>query len=994
MNNLNNLNNNIYEFSTGINIDWVNGQWVSKGYTGDYLNVTRPEGIPNEIRRAIANKLFEGLEGNNPLQPAVIGRIIPGDPAWSVVAVISRGYDDRGRPLSAYRYFFCEGDRLDLIITWILKFPSIPVFDPTATQNIGQPHQATLSYQLKTLPQGVETHFSQLEIPYLMPGNNLSLEDTYIRAVAMAKVKNQPLSFAYNVEQLEAPWQFVLIYPNSPEAQQQIQVKLNNKPKILVSVDFDEKKVKSAIKNLTSQTKFPEAVQAIAEVIDSEQITVENWETWFNDQGAKKALTRPISSETMARLLTLRAILIPETLPELLDWLNLKVNEKLLASSLDFQQRFYHNYRELCLEKLNPLLDKLAQGIAHLLLRLLENNLDPEIVTELLTDPKSAWKGCRDNLLNQFGYDLEYISKHRKELATMLNSGINRNNQDQSLKDVFNCNPKLWIPIIKYWNNLSMGAYPLPNYLTFAQLFEQLNSHKNSYRIAAYFYQISQGKVDNQLFIKAFNKHDSVTYLGLTIRRDIPAAEIARRSASQGISNTGNFFRENAQWFFSLFIVLLIVSGVIFLPSLLKTLFPPKPEISEKLQNKAIKEENFQKTLTSLTELRDGIKNDYNIKDIQSNLIKNKLVTNVENQAIEKAIIDTLCQEDQCLLAKFIEEKPTEDQQIIWVKQIYQYELKQGDTRPNGIITSIDENNLNNQILLTLRKSLPVKILPIEQELALAQFSQSATEIKKIVDDLIKENYQKPEVIKTLKNQLKISDLVASSYSYGGVIDTVNTQPPEKLTEQQLKWIRKISEYQLSLENFTGQLGVMDQQTANQLKQAVKTQLSGNNTPAPTPTPTSTPTSTPSIKAEETTTMLPSPLPDYIPNAINKFDDSRKNLDAMVTKTCQEVEKYFSTGDESLGAKIRGHVSVDCNSKSEDSPIIKAIINQLSDNQPLIYKPDVSYTDEEKKAWVIAIHKYQQDAGVKLPDGHLGTGSVDKIQPKLKENVIKQLNQS
>ncbi|NEP52492.1 MAG: hypothetical protein F6K65_28310, partial [Moorea sp. SIO3C2] len=97
----------IYEFSTGIKAEITpDGGWISRGFTGRYMNATLPQ-IPYTVERAIANKRFAVVEGANSNQPAVIGRVVPGEPDsfipdLSVVAVVSRGRDDGGRPLSVY----------------------------------------------------------------------------------------------------------------------------------------------------------------------------------------------------------------------------------------------------------------------------------------------------------------------------------------------------------------------------------------------------------------------------------------------------------------------------------------------------------------------------------------------------------------------------------------------------------------------------------------------------------------------------------------------------------------------------------------------------------------------------------------------------------------------------------------------------------------------------------------------------------------------------
>ncbi|MDV7394892.1 hypothetical protein RZS08_26140, partial [Arthrospira platensis SPKY1] len=51
--------------------------------------------------------------------PAIVGRQVGG---YSVVAVVSRGRDDRGRSVSLYRYFWCEGkDYIEAILRMMIS---------------------------------------------------------------------------------------------------------------------------------------------------------------------------------------------------------------------------------------------------------------------------------------------------------------------------------------------------------------------------------------------------------------------------------------------------------------------------------------------------------------------------------------------------------------------------------------------------------------------------------------------------------------------------------------------------------------------------------------------------------------------------------------------------------------------------------------------------------------------------------------------------------
>ncbi len=74
-----------------------------------------------------------------------------------------------------------------------------------------------------------------------------------------------------------------------------------------------ETSLRPAIRKLihSSQVK-PEAVGVIVEGLENENVTAEDWETLFNKEGAEIAIKQKIYSPQLVRLITLRAIVIPE----------------------------------------------------------------------------------------------------------------------------------------------------------------------------------------------------------------------------------------------------------------------------------------------------------------------------------------------------------------------------------------------------------------------------------------------------------------------------------------------------------------------------------------------------------------------------------------------------------------------------------------------------------------------------------------------------------
>ncbi|MCW9683258.1 hypothetical protein FJR41_021095, partial [Dolichospermum planctonicum UHCC 0167] len=128
-----------------------------------------------------------------------------------------------------------------------------------------------------------------------------------------------------------------------------------------------ETSLRPAIRKLihSSQVK-PEAVGVIVAGLENENVTAEDWETLFNKEGAEIAIKQKIYSPQLVRLITLRAIVIPETLPEFLAWLNMqevKKPDQHQTISLEFQ-------KDIGLLFPRPQ-EQLTKGINYLILNLL-----------------------------------------------------------------------------------------------------------------------------------------------------------------------------------------------------------------------------------------------------------------------------------------------------------------------------------------------------------------------------------------------------------------------------------------------------------------------------------------------------------------------------------------------------------------------------------------------------------------------------------------------
>ena len=244
-----------------------------------------------------------------------------------------------------------------------------------------------------------------------------------------------------------------------------------------------EASLKPAIRKLihSSQVK-PEAVRVIVEGLEDENVTPEDWETLFNKEGAEIAIKQKIYSPQMVRLITLRAIVIPETLQEFLAWLNIQKSKKLdehQTVSLEFQK------------DIRPLFpqEQLTKGINYLILNLLNKQISVDSLYWLLTTDGSAWFYARKKFITDVKYDLQLIFDYSTE---------------QLGKKLFKCRKQVWATLISNWQGIQKETHKSEEYQPLAELFERFKE----YELAAYFYQVSQSNISNDLFYNiAYEKY-------------------------------------------------------------------------------------------------------------------------------------------------------------------------------------------------------------------------------------------------------------------------------------------------------------------------------------------------------------------------------------------------------------------------------------------------------------------------------------------------------
>jgi hypothetical protein len=504
----------IHQFSTGIKADRDSqGRWISRGFTGQYMNLTLPQ-IPETVQRSIRNKEFAVAEGAYSDDPAIVVRVVPGDESesdWSVVATVTRGRDEYERPFSAYRYFLCEGaENLWRLLEWMESQSSVPVFEPFepvrvisfSPRSAGKPNVNVAP--LRALIDDRSTP-SILQPGSITLGKPLCLQ--MMNQLAMERGGQQLMAWALNVEALEQPRRFAVVQVASERAGELIRRTIAMTPQAIAEPVGDDQAIKSAIKSLTGGSLVkPDAVQVIVEAMANPKITAGYWQEVFDGQGAAKAVKQRLFSPQMVRLLTLRSLVTPHALPEFLIWLNPQLESKKQGehceASLEFQNSFY---QQLPRSFANNFEQHVKTGVEELLFQVMKKKVSIDAATWSLIEKGSFWS--KHKLVTNVSQDLTRLRQptgNSSHFQNSLNYGDN------------------------IWKSLRNG-YNLSSYEPLAVLFGSMAyriSPTECSKISAYFYQASMGKVPDEVFDRAFSKKawKSVVF-GMEVEKELTLPE-------------------------------------------------------------------------------------------------------------------------------------------------------------------------------------------------------------------------------------------------------------------------------------------------------------------------------------------------------------------------------------------------------------------------------------------------------------------------------------
>ncbi|MGK7941207.1 MAG: hypothetical protein AB4062_13875 [Crocosphaera sp.] len=477
----------IHEFSTGIAVGGTPAQWWSNRFTG-YMNLTLDK-IPSSVQNTISHGLFKAAEGSvtGAVEPALIGREVKfGNDAWSVLATVTPAKDEKGRTISTYRYFLTEGiGNLGHLLNWYIREAKQPVFNPFEHKKVGDysQYEPNQTKQPKDpLSKSVWQDLLNSEKGILVTPHDLKSTPLILHELAeRRKTNNDLIAWAYQIEGLRKPSYFQAIHPASAKAERIFRKQLQNgqTPDRLVEGEYPLKRI---INNIVHQGSLNlEQAQTLEKALNNPSY---DRDFWSNSVFESLGFSSSPEVDSKGRLFLLKSLIIPETLPDFVFW---------LQNNPDFNgvlQEFSHNLNQQ-VSKLESIKDNNQN------LKLLENavygidstmtcfNKLPAFSNWLKQDKMAVWGSLYQRYYRQrIIKDLKQISGNSEDNIVFLNNP-NWSKLTQDIQELFG----------------NQDSYqPNSQYQFLRDFFEEMGDNNNhpkaaklDYRLAMFFEYMAQG---------------------------------------------------------------------------------------------------------------------------------------------------------------------------------------------------------------------------------------------------------------------------------------------------------------------------------------------------------------------------------------------------------------------------------------------------------------------------------------------------------------------
>ncbi|MFM6405466.1 MAG: hypothetical protein ACKPGT_12725, partial [Microcystis sp.] len=195
------------------------------------------------------------------------------------------------------------------------------------------------------------------------------------------------ISWAWNVEDLEKPNRFLVIYPANQKAEGRIKSQIASIPQL--TTPLKETSVKIAVRNSCRTGNFQNNLVTIEKALNNPKIQQDYTTFWgdiFENEGSEYAYQQGIYDKYKVRLLTLQSIICPEKLPDFDAWI-MKKEKDYYPISQSFQQEILR----VILNQDSVISDKITKGINILILNVIDRPKLTEVAAKFLSDETGLW---------------------------------------------------------------------------------------------------------------------------------------------------------------------------------------------------------------------------------------------------------------------------------------------------------------------------------------------------------------------------------------------------------------------------------------------------------------------------------------------------------------------------------------------------------------------------------------------------------------------------
>jgi hypothetical protein len=806
----------IHEFSTGILVDGTGGagKWRSRGFSGEYMNSTLAE-IPRPVQLAIKNREFAVSEGASSQNPAIIGREVEyhGE-AWSVIAVVTRGMDERGRGASLYRYFLCEGlDKLHHLLYWHTRNGK-PSFNPSDYRQVGRfteynDTETQINDHIPPELDGIWEGKTPIIITQKQPPYPALIIHKIASKTDPAKY-NKLISWACNVEALEKPNRFLVIHPASKKAEETIRATINSVPQLPPAIP-EEPLIRTAIKKSCRTGNFQENLAPIEDALNNPKIQEDYhttfWNSIFEGEGSNDAYQQEIYSDYNVRLLTLQAIICPEKLPDFVDWIMKKEKDY-----YPICQRFQGEI----VKAINPqgdgsitsptIFSKITQGINILILKVIERADLIDATVRLLSDKKGLWGRI-----------------YKDDTSQKLKKSLKERKLDHApWQEIKNDLSRVWDPL---------SDQKIQKYIHLARLFDKLEvpSNDNKDSLTIFFYHLAQGKIPSDVYNGHKLEGDEGYNFGIKVQRDIPRQELIFRETKKiAIFLLSLVFKGGASGCFIAIICFLFIftlGGFLFqrLLNLTNLSVPGLPGGSNTSESPIIKKATgrFPTTKTSLKQIENDLMKPARADGSKPN--KDEI-----DQAISKILDPTYSSNagESSTSNDYLNLKTIDKNKDKWIQAITYYQFYKVTPSNSDDVDGIIDKDGNTYQALKCNLLQNMKLQPSQgtadncKNMGFSKVKASSNQVKSPSSspsttdgenkkaNAIKE-FDKPQKTKfTLETLVKELDDAFTLYTSSSVINVLDPNKEfvlsfNNMTEEQNKqaWVKAILKYQESLKS-------------------------------------------------------------------------------------------------------------------------------------------------------------------------------------------------